>query len=384
MNENYKFIETENELVEICNSFRGSSWLAIDTEFEREKTFYPELCLVQIANEELVAVIDPIRIDNLQAMFDLLFDVSITKVFHAARQDLEIFFMLQGEIPQPLFDTQIAAPLVGYDEQIGYGNLVSKMLQVSLSKAHTRTDWKRRPLQSAQLDYAADDVIYLGKVYKLLKTKLEQHGRVGWLEEDFSALCEPALYQPDPSTVWKKIRSGKKLKGSKLSAFQHLAAWREITARAENRPKNWLVRDDALVDLSQILPKDISDLKRIKGLNEKLINKYGKEIVKIIVAAQQQEPLAISKEKQRSALSPVEEVKVDALCALVRLLAKENNLNPNTLAPRKELEKFVQHDSNTTLSKGWREHLIGKELKSFLDGEVSLQVIDDVVVFKKM
>jgi ribonuclease D len=380
----YQLIETEESLIDICDRFKGAAWLAIDTEFEREKTFYPELCLIQVATADEVAVIDPLTIDNLQPLFDLLYESSITKVFHAARQDLEIFFNLQRAIPQPLFDTQIAAPLMGYDEQLGYANLVNLVLGVELGKAHTRTDWKRRPLQEAQLQYAADDVIYLGQVYLMLVSELEKHGRIAWLEKDFSELCDPNLYEPDPEFVWMKNRGAKKLKGNKLCALQHLAAWRERKARAENRPRNWLMRDEVLVDIAQLQPQTLSDLGRMKALNERMVDRYGAEILKIISASSEQSPMPLNKTKSRKSLNIQEESKIDAMMAIVRLIAKINNLHPNILAPRKELEKFVRNDSESLLRKGWREQLIGKELGAFLRGESALQIVGDEVICKSL
>lgn len=382
MRAGYSFIEDEAALDRICEQLKGSSWLAIDTEFEREKTFYPELCLLQVANAETTAVIDPLVIENLQSLFDLLYDRSITKVFHAARQDLEIFFNMRGAVPQPLFDTQIAAPLIGYDEQIGYANLVNKMLGVALSKAHTRTDWKRRPLQEAQLQYAADDVIYLGQIYSLLVNKLDQNKRLDWLNEDFSALCDVNLYQPDTETVWVKNRGAKNLKGKKLCALQHLSAWRERQARAENRPRNWLMRDDTLLDLARLQPLSLSDLERIKGLNDRQIKKYGMEILKIVSETQDLNPIPHSNSRSRKPLNIQEEALVDVLSAIVRLVADNNNLHPNKLAPRKELEKLVQSDPDTLLLKSWREQLIGNDLVAFLEGKTSFQVVDNALVCK--
>ena len=380
MNSEYKLIESEGALIEVCDSFKGSTWLAIDTEFEREKTFYPELCLLQVANDNIVAIVDPLQIDNLQPMFDLLYDPSITKVFHAARQDLEIFCNLQKTIPGPLFDTQIAAPLLGYDEQMGYANLVNKMLGVELSKAHTRTDWKQRPLQVAQLQYAADDVIYLGQIYKLLVSKLEEHGRLDWLLDGFSILLDTKLYEPDPETVWRKIRAAKKLKGTKLCALQHLATWRELKAREQNRPRNWLMRDDVLVDLAQLQPKNLSDLGRIKAMSEGMLNRHGQEILKIIEEAKQHEPMSLSKSQSRKALNIQEEAMVDAMMAIVRLTAFNKSLHPNILASRKELEKFVCSDADSLLYKGWRQQLIGNDLAAFLRGEISFQIEENEMV----
>jgi ribonuclease D len=380
MKSEYILIESEDALIEVCNLLKGSTWLAIDTEFEREKTFYPELCLLQVANDNIVAIVDPLQIDNLQPMFDLLYDPSITKVFHAARQDLEIFCNLQKTIPAPLFDTQIAAPLLGYDEQMGYANLVNKMLGVELSKAHTRTDWKQRPLQVAQLQYAADDVIYLGQIYKLLVSKLEEHGRLDWLLDDFSVLLDIKLYEPDPDTVWRKIRAAKKLKGIKLCALQYLAAWREHKAREQNRPRNWLMRDDVLVDLAQLQPKNLSDLGRIKAMSEGMLNRHGQEILKIIEEAKQHEPMSLSKSQSRKALNIQEEAMVDAMMAIVRLTAFNKSLHPNILASRKELEKFVCSDADSLLHKGWRQQLIGNDLAAFLRGEISFQIEENEMV----
>ncbi len=358
--------------------------MAIDTEFEREKTFYPELCLLQIANTEMVAVIDPLSVENLQPLFDLIYDRSITKVFHAARQDLEIFFNLQGAVPQPLFDTQIAAPLIGYDEQMGYANLVNHMLGIALGKAHTRTDWKRRPLQKAQLQYAADDVIYLGQIYCLLMKKLEEKNRLTWLDDDFSALCDGNLYQPDAETMWMKNRGAKKLKGKKLCALQQLTAWRERKARTENRPRNWLIRDDTLLNLAQLQPQTISELERLKGLGDRQIKKYGVEILKIVSAAGEIDPPLQADPKRRKPLNIQEEAQIDVMSAIVRLIAGDNSLHPNILAPRKELEKFVRNDPDSLLLKGWREHLIGNDLRAFLQGELSFQMIKNTLVCKPL
>jgi len=254
------------------------------------------------------------------------------------------------------------------------------MLGVELSKAHTRTDWKQRPLQVAQLQYAADDVIYLGQIYKLLVSKLEEHGRLDWLLDDFSILLDTKLYEPEPETVWRKIRAAKKLKGIKLCALQHLAAWREHKAREQNRPRNWLMRDDVLVDLAQLQPKNLSDLGRIKAMSEGMLNRHGQEILKIIEEAKQHEPISLSKSQSRKALNIQEEAMVDAMMAIVRLTAFNKSLHPNILASRKELEKFVCSDADSLLHKGWRQQLIGNDLAAFLRGEIIFQIEENEMV----
>ena len=197
MNHEFIFIDNTTALTALCKQMADTSWLAVDTEFERERTYYPELCLLQIANTEVTAIIDPLAKADMQPVYDLLYNPAITKVFHSARQDLEIFFHLQGHLPTPLFDTQLAATAVGYDNSIGYGNLVEKMLGVVLDKAHTRTNWKRRPLQASHLRYAADDVIYLGLIYEQLLTRFSGD-KLAAMELEFNKLLDPQLYLPDP------------------------------------------------------------------------------------------------------------------------------------------------------------------------------------------
>lgn len=370
----FLIIDNEHALVELCGQLKGSAWLAVDTEFERERTYYPELCLLQISNSKLAAVIDPFAIDNIEPLFDLLYDTSITKVFHAARQDLEIFFNITGKVPVPLFDTQIAAPLLGHSDQIGYANLVNNILAVKLDKKHTRTDWKRRPLTDSQLRYAVDDVIYLGQLYVQLLAKLNSLNRLEWLVDDFAALADAELYKPDPEKVWMKIRNANRLKGNELSVLQALAAWRERTARQQNRPKKWLISDDTLIGMARLLPDNPADLSAIKGLHERVYKRQASELLEIIAEARHKTPQPLAVPKAGKALNVREQAKVDVLMAIVRLRAQQHDLTPGILASRKELERFVQEQTGSTLLTGWREHLIGHELCEFLSGKISLQV----------
>lgn len=285
MNKDLVFIDCDLALSQYCGQLKGHTWLAVDTEFERVSTYYPELCLLQVANNEITVVIDPLAITHLEPLYDVLYDPSITKVFHAARQDLEIFFHDKGVLPFPIFDTQIAAALLGYDKQLSYANLIIEILGVELAKTQTRTNWKRRPLSRSQLQYAADDVIYLGQVYELLLPRLIEAGKLSLLEEECKALARPELYQPDPETMWLKIREAKKLEGKLLAVLQQLAAWREITARAENQPRKWILQDYTLVEMARSLPANPDDLSRIKGVNERLLQRHGAALLEVIGAA---------------------------------------------------------------------------------------------------
>ena len=376
MNKTFLTIENEEDLGKLCEQLKGSDWLAVDTEFERIKTYYPELCLIQVANAEVAAIIDPIAITNLDAFYEILYDQSITKVFHSVHQDLEIFFHLQGSVPTPVFDTQIAAPLLGYAEQIGYANLVQQATGVELGKAYTRSDWKQRPLKQGQLEYAIHDVTHLCVIYLQFIEKLEKLDRLAWLEKDFSELADPERYQPNPDRMWKKIREAKKLKGEKLAVLQKLAAWRELTARRENRPRNWLMKDDVVVDMARTLPEDKDELSKIRNLQERLLKKYGDVLLKIIRDAKSESPEQIEIVNKPEKLTEQEEAIVDALSVIVRLQAEIHELNPNTLASRKELQAFVQNQDESVLLSDWRKPLIGDALSEFMCGEQNIRLKD--------
>ena len=333
--------------------------------------------MIQVANADIAAIIDPIAINNLESFFEILYDQSITKVFHSAHQDLEIFLHLKGSVPTPVFDTQIAAPLLGYAEQIGYGKLAQQVTGIELGKAFTRSDWKFRPLKKGQLEYAINDVIYLGLIYVEFVEKLEKLNRSSWLEKDFSALGDADRYQPDPEHVWKKIRESKKLKGEKLAVLQKLAAWREVTARKENSPRNWLVKDDAIVDMAQLLPEDMNELSRIKTLQDRFVKKYGEGLLKIIHEGRNNSPEPLAAVIRRDKLTGQQEAIVDALSVIVRLQAEIHELNANTLASRKELQAFVQNQDESVLLSGWRKPLIGDALSEFMCGDQNIRLLDD-------
>jgi ribonuclease D len=377
MNKNFLTIENEEDLGKFCEQLKGSPWLAVDTEFERTQTYFPELCLLQVANADIAAIIDPIAIADLDPFFEVLYDKSITKVFHSGHQDLEIFFNLKGSVPTPIFDTQIAAPLLGYAEQIGYAKLVHKLSGVELGKAFTRSDWKQRPLKQGQLEYAINDVTYLGIAYVQFVEKLEKLNRLAWLEKDFSEMTNPDRYQPDPEHIWKKIREAKKLKGKKLAVLQKLAAWREITAREKNRPRNWLIRDDAIVDMAQLLPEDLNALTKIKGVQGKFVKNHGVELLKIIHSAMELSPEPLANIRQSEKLTGQQEAMVDALSVIVRLQAQIHEMNPTALASKKELQAFVQNQDESILQSGWRKPLIGDALAEFMSGNQSISLINN-------
>lgn len=372
------YINTPEQLAVVCEQIKKVSWLALDTEFLREKTYYPKFCLLQIATPEWVACIDPIALPDLDALFDVIYDSGIVKVFHSCRQDLEIFYQLTGKLPAPIFDTQIAAPLLGFQDNPGYAMLVSSLLNINLSKAHTRADWSHRPLTGAQIEYAADDVIYLCRIYQIVVQKLAELGRVDWLKNDFAELSNPALYHVIPEKAWLKIKGKNKLTGKQLSIIQVLAEWREKTAQAENRPKSWLLRDELLFDIAKLQPETMSDLINVRGINERTVNRHGKVLCQLISAAKNRAPIPLHEKGRAAKKSQQQEAILDILTALVRIRAEENALNPSILASRKDLEVLLMDDDDECpLLHGWRYSMAGKELVGLLEGELLLGIEAD-------
>ncbi|MEQ1543851.1 ribonuclease D [Methyloglobulus sp.] len=368
---NIQYINTPEQLAALCEHIKKAPWLALDTEFLREKTYYSKFCLLQIATPEWVACVDPIALPDLSTLFEVIYNPAIVKVFHSCHQDLEIFYQMTGKVPGPIFDTQVAAPLLGYQDNPGYAMLVSSLLNINLNKAHTRADWSKRPLSEEEIQYAADDVIYLCQIYQIMLQKLAALGRADWLKQDFKELENPNTYQVSPERAWLKIRGKNKLTGKQLSIVQVLAEWRETTAQVENRPKTWLLRDELIFDMAKQQPETVTDLVNIRGINERTVHRYGKSLCELIAVAKNNEPIPL-KEKERSIKKNQQhEAILDILTALVRIRAEENSLNPTILASRKDLEVLLLNDEDDCpLLHGWRYSMAGKELVGLLKGEL--------------
>jgi ribonuclease D len=375
-----QYINRPEQLPPLCEQILQEPWIALDTEFLREKTYYPKFCLLQIAAPDWVACVDPLAIADLTPLVDAIYNPNITKVLHSCRQDLEIFFQITGKIPGPIFDTQIAAPLLGFQENPGYAMLVSSFLNINLSKAHTRADWTERPLSQDQIQYAADDVIYLCKIYTIMCEQLEKLGRLNWLESDFALLNNPELYQLSPENAWLKIRGKNKLTGRQLSILQALSEWRERTAQTENKPRNWLFPDDMLLELGKLQPVTTSDLAKIRNINERSVNRYGKVICELIDAARQRPPKPLREKDGSGKKTQQHEAILDVLSAIVRIRAEENSLNPVILATRKDLEQLLFAEEDCLLLQGWRYNMAGKELQGLLRGQYTLSLTPDSVL----
>ncbi|MFZ2725758.1 MAG: ribonuclease D [Methylococcaceae bacterium] len=380
MTKNIDYINTPEQLSALCERIKQVSWLALDTEFLREKTYYPKFCLLQLATPEWVACVDPIALSNLNELFEVLYNPNLIKVLHSSRQDLEIFYQLTGKVPMPIFDTQIAAPLLGFQDNPGYAMLVSSLLNINLNKAHTRADWSKRPLTEAEIEYAADDVIYLCKVYEIMTQKLAALGRTDWLIQDFAELANPELYNVLPEKAWLKIKGKNKLTGKQLSIIQAVTQWREHTAQLEDRPRSWLLRDELLFDLAKLQPENLTELANVRGINERTVSRYGSELCQLITGAKNRAPLPLHDKERPAKKTQQQEAILDILTALVRIRAEENALNPSILATRRDLEVLLSgDDEDCLLLHGWRFAMAGRELVGLLRGELLLGIDEQKV-----
>ncbi|MCK5925942.1 MAG: ribonuclease D [Methylococcales bacterium] len=378
------YIDTPEQLEKLCQKIAIAPWIALDTEFLREKTYYPKFCLLQIATPEWVVCIDPLAFKQLDVLFEVIYNPKLIKVFHSCRQDLEIFYQLTGKVPTPVFDTQIAAPLLGIQDNPGYAMLVSTFLNVNLSKAYTRTDWSHRPLSPEQIQYAADDVIYLCQIYEIMQAKLIELDRVEWLTADFKALYNLDIYEVKPENAWQRIKGKKKLTGKQLSIVQSLTEWREQLARSENKPRNWLVRDDLIIELAKLQPTTVSELAAVRQINDGLIRRYGKVLCRLIAAAKQKTISPLKEDDKSFKKTQHQEALLDVLSALVKIRADDHLINPNLLASRKELEKLLFNDDDCQVLRGWRFGMVGKELQALLLGEYSLTIKQEKLIISKV
>ena len=374
------WIATDAALASLCARLETSGWLAVDTEFMRERTYYPQLCLVQVATADRVACVDVLAIQSLEPLFALLQNPRIIKVLHSARQDLEMFFHLSARVPAPIFDTQIAASFAGFPDQAGYASVVQGLLGITLEKTHTRADWSRRPLPEAVVRYAADDVRYLRDIYLRLRSELEANGRLPWLESANTALTDPAVYRPDPDTAWQRLRGLQRLKPRQFAAAKALAAWRERQAMTKNLPRQWVLKDEVLTDMARQLPADPDALQAIRGMQESLLRKHGEEWLALILHAGSD----VKPEALPERLAARDEALVDVLMALVRIQSTAANVSAAQLTTRGELEQLVRGRRDLAVLQGWRMETAGKALLDLLDGKTTLAVHNGVLEMRSV
>lgn len=356
----YALIADDAGLARCCERLRDEPWVAVDTEFMRERTYYPELCLVQIGIPGAVWCVDVLAVEELAPLRELLGIADGDKVLHAARQDLETLWPVCGGPVSPMFDTQIAAALCGHDEQIGYAALVETLIGVSLPKEHQRTDWSRRPLDPGQLDYAANDVRYLCEVYDSLSETLRSLDRTAWVQEDSARLLDPALYRIEPELAYRRVKQGHTLSPAQQQVLRELATWREETAQASNRPRGWIVRDPVLLYLAQTCPQTAQALEKVRGLDDGIRKRHGEAIVQAVARGLAHEPRQLF--ARALPLDAEQTKRRDRMLELVRERASELGIHPPVLATRRDIENLVRSQDDSPVLSGWRRQVVGDAL----------------------
>ncbi|HEX7761120.1 MAG TPA: ribonuclease D [Caulobacteraceae bacterium] len=367
-------ITTTAELAAFCDKLKGQPFVAVDTEFMRETTYWPKLCLIQAAAPSAEAVIDPLADGlDLAPFLDILRDESIEKVFHAARQDVEIFNNL-GAMPRPLFDTQIAGMAAGFGEQIAYDALVRQMLKIDLDKSSRFTDWARRPLSDAQLTYALADVTHLAALFPMLRQRLEKAGRLAWVTEEMSAMSDPALYDVEPDNAWKRLKP-RKHAVKYLAVFRAVAAWRERTAQTRDQPRGRILKDEAIDELATQAPVDADGLNRLRSVPKGFSgSKFGPDLLEAIKAALK-DPEAYAPVIERSVVqsSPAAGAVVELLKVLLKARAEDAGVASKLIATVSDLEKIANDDnSDSSALHGWRREAFGEDALKLKRGELAL------------
>lgn len=348
-------------------------WIAIDTEFIREKTYFSKLCLIQIATPDHLACIDPLAIKDISALKHILYNPAITKVLHAAHQDQEIFYHLFGEAPAPIFDTQPAAAVLGVGDQIGYARLIETFLDVSLAKTQSRTDWSRRPLSEQQLEYAIDDVRYLREAYPIIRQQLQEQSRLDWLSSDFERYTQVATFEPKPEHMWKRVKGHQRLKPLQLTIVQKLAIWRERLAIQKNLPRRWLMSDDLIIDLALQQPADENALKHMRTISEKQHARYFKDWLACIKQAQAMPEDEWLRLPRFTKPTNEQALLIDLLMLAIRKQADVYNISPTLIASRKKIEKLVLA-GETQLANDWRGAMVNPLIADLLGGKSCFSV----------
>lgn len=348
----FTLINTAEALAALCDRFSTRTWLAVDTEFVRVDTYRAKLCLVQLGDGETHACIDVLALPDLSTLWTLLGNPKLIKVLHSASQDYEIFVEHTSRCPAPLFDTQTAATLLGIGDQIGYAGLVEKLLGIAVDKSLSRTDWARRPLSQAELAYAAGDVEHLAALYPMLHQRLAEAGRLAWLAEDCARVCDPALYATPPENAWKRLKGLARMPVRAQHLAAALAAWRETEAQARNRPRKWIVEDDAIYRIAEREPADLPALQALGVLPPKTLEKHGETLLGVIAQAK----VGTQSLAEDGDLSPEQKSAFTQLQGRVRSAAERLNVPATYIGPKADLMEVVLRGpaAQAPLTRGWR------------------------------
>ncbi|TNE59116.1 MAG: ribonuclease D [Sphingomonadales bacterium] len=373
----HDLITTTDKLEELCKRLSKSEFVAVDTEFMRENTYWPELCLVQIANEEEAAAIDPLAEGiDLAPLIELLTDnEDVLKVFHAGGQDVEIVVNLSGKTPYPIFDTQIAMMAISQSEQIGYANLVESWLGITIDKGARFTDWSRRPLTDRQIEYAIGDVTHLSKIFPKILNKLIKTGRGAWLNAEMEKLGDTSNYIVDPEQAWRRIRQQGR-NPQVLGRLRELAAWREGEAQHKNIPRGRIMRDETLADIASHPPKKQSDLAKVRGLSSAWRdNDIGKRLMKVLEKAEPLDKSELPEKMKRGApLGKEGALVADLLKLLLKIRAREIDVAARLLTKAEEMEALAAGIRDLPVLEGWRYDVFGRDALELVEGKLAFAV----------
>lgn len=375
------FAHDHEALGKVARAAREAGLLALDTEFMREKTYFARLCLLQFAAGDGAWIVDPFVVSDLGPVAEALADPSIVKVMHSGVQDLEILTRLLGRPPAPVFDTQVAATLAGFPAQVGYARLAKELYDVDIDKSDTYSDWSRRPLTPAQVEYALADVRHLPRMYLELKERLEREGRLAWLQADFERLSAPATYEIVPEEQFRRIKRVSSLSRRQLGVLQQAAAWREREAQRRDLPRRWIVSDESLIQVARRQPKDAGALGELRGLNVRSLGDGGKGLLAAVEVGLTVADDALPRITKRPRTAVDIEGVVELMGALVRVRAAEHGVAVPLLATRADLERLASGErDDSALLQGWRKALIGDDLVALGEGRLTLRVADGKVV----
>jgi ribonuclease D len=359
-------ITQRDTLLRAIENWPQAPFLAVDTEFVRVDTYSARLCLIQVQAGDATALIDTTAFDDLSPVLDALYAPDQIKVFHAPGQDLEILSQLRQTCPQPLFDTQIAATLLGFGDQLGYAGLIERRLGIVLDKSLSRTDWARRPLRPAELAYAAADVIHLAEIYPALQDALVARGRLAWLAEDCARLCEPTQYVTQPADAWQRLKGIARMSAREQTVAAALAAWREAEAQQRNRPRKWIVDDDVIYVLAQRRPQTLAQLEALNALPPKSLARHGEALIALIAEASAQPERLYQRDEEPDA---AQKALLKRLQGVVQQAAAELDVPASFLAPRADLMRLVRQgaDADAAVLRGWRREVCGGALLNALN-----------------
>lgn len=378
------FIQKNEDLQTLCAELAEKPYFAIDTEFIRERTFWPELCLVQIAADGVEACIDALAGLDMSCFYDILNNKDIVKVFHSCRQDLEIFYVLSGKVPCNVFDTQVAGMVCGMEEMASYQKLVSTMLGVTLDKGQRFTDWAKRPLTDKQIKYALCDVTYLLQAYKIMIKQMTENGRLSWIKSDMEALCDEKLYEVNPDNAWKKVRTHIKDKKS-LGVLKEIAKWRELEAMHVNLPRKQVLKDEVLLEIASCQPTSKEELAGMRGLPRRFAkNRLAEPLLQAVQRglenpAQLEEESPLENNNHHSHNSKNPQFLSEILGLLLDIKATEAKVAGHLIASANDLDEIARYSDNAktkTLS-GWRYDIFGRSALALCHGDISLSYNPD-------